>query len=149
MSFDKELKELADRKARALEMGGSEKIKKQHDKGKLTARERIDCLLDPDSFLEVGMFNHSDVPGMEEKTPADSKIAGYGKVDGRPVVVVSNDFTVLAATSSRVAGRKEGELKVLAAHRGHPVIYLGEAGGARMPDIMGVGRTGIIRRGRF
>jgi methylmalonyl-CoA decarboxylase subunit alpha len=147
--FNEELKELSDRRVRALEMGGADKVKKQHDRGKLTARERIDRLLDPNSFLEVGMFNHSDVPGMEEKTPADSKIAGYGKVDGRQVVVVSNDFTVLAATSSRVAGRKEGELKVLAAQRGHPVIYLGEAGGARMPDIMGAGGLASYGGGGF
>ena len=137
MAFEKELKELEKRRAKALQMGGTAKIKKQHDKGRLTARERINQLLDPGSFFEVGMLNHSDVPGMEEKTPADSKVGGYGKIDGRHVVVISNDFTVLAATSSRIAGRKEGELKVLAALRGHPVIYLGEAGGARMPDIMG------------
>jgi len=135
--FEKELEDLKQRRAKARQMGGPEKIKKQHDQGKLTARERIDRLLDPDSFLEIGMLNHSDVPGMEEKTPADSKVAGYGKIDGRRVAVVSNDFTVLAATSSRIAGRKEGELKALAALRGHPVVYLGEAGGARMPDIMG------------
>ena len=135
--FDKEIEELKQRRAKALQMGGTAKIKKQHDRGKFTARERIDHLLDPDSFLEVGMLNHSDVPGMEDKTPADSKVAGFGKIDGRRVAVVSNDFTVLAATSSRIAGRKEGELKVLAAHRGCPVVYLGEAGGARMPDIMG------------
>ena len=137
MPFDKELEELEKRRAKALQMGGAEKIKKQHDKGKLSARERLDQLLDSGSFIEVGIFNHSDVSGMEEKTPADSKVGGYGKIGGRQVVVISNDFTVLAATSSRVAGRKEGELKLLAAHRGHPVIYLGEAGGARMPDIMG------------
>ena len=137
MPFEKEIEELKQRRAKALEMGGTEKIKKHHDKGKLTARERIDRLLDPDTFLEVGMLNHSDVAGMEDKTPADSKVAGFGKIDGRRVAVVSNDFTVLAATSSRIAGRKEGELKALAAHRGYPVVYLGEAGGARMPDIMG------------
>ena len=137
MAFEKELKELEQRKAKALQMGGPAKIKKQHDKGRLTARERIDQLLDPGSFMEVGLLNHSDVAGMEEKTPADSKVGGYGKINGRRIVVVSNDFTVLAATSSRIAGRKEGELKTLAARRGHPVIYLGEAGGARMPDIMG------------
>jgi hypothetical protein len=60
-------------------MGGPGKIRKQHDQGKLTARERIDRLLDPDSFLEIGILNHSDVPGMEDKTPADSKVAGYGR----------------------------------------------------------------------
>ena len=137
MAFEKELKELERRRAKALQMGGPEKVKRQHDKGRLTARERIDQLLDPGSFLEVGRLNHSDIAGMEDKTPADSKVGGYGKIAGRRVVIVSNDFTVLAATSSRIAGRKEGELKTLAARRGLPVIYLGEAGGARMPDIMG------------
>jgi acetyl-CoA carboxylase carboxyltransferase component len=137
MGFERQLDELRRRKERALAMGGAEKVARQHARGRLTARERIERLLDPGSFFEVGMLNHSDVPGMEARTPADSKIAGYGEIDGRPVAVVSNDFTVLAATSSRVAGRKEGELKQQAARRGCPLVYLGEAGGARMPDIMG------------
>jgi acetyl-CoA carboxylase carboxyltransferase component len=58
MHFEKELDELAKKRGRALEMGGADKVKRQHDRGKLTARERIDRLLDPGSFLEVGMFNH-------------------------------------------------------------------------------------------
>ena len=149
MPFEKELEELKRRREKALQMGGPEKVKRQHDQGKLTARERIARLLDPDSFLEVGMFNCSDVPGMEDKTPADSKIAGFGKIDGRPVAIVANDFTVLAATSSRVAGRKEGEVKVLAARRGIPVVYLGEAGGARMPDIMGAKGLASIGGGGY
>ena len=69
MPFEKELQDLEKRKTRALEMGGREKIEKQHAKGRLSARERIQRLLDPDSFFEVGMFNHSDVPGMEEQDP--------------------------------------------------------------------------------
>ncbi len=137
MNFEDKVKELAERKEKALQMGGAEKVERQHARGRLSARERIDHLLDPGTFLETGMFNHSDVPGMEDKTPADSKIGGYGKIGGREVVIVVNDFTVLAATSSRIAGRKEGELKVHAARKGIPVVYLGEAGGARMPDIMG------------
>jgi methylmalonyl-CoA decarboxylase subunit alpha len=137
MAFEKKMEEFNKRRKQALEMGGSKKVARHHAKGKLTARERIDQLLDKDSFLEVGGFNHSDVPGMEEKTPADSKVGGYGTVNGRRVIVVANDFTVLAATSSRVAGRKEGELKHSAVRHGFPMIYLGEAGGARMPDIMG------------
>jgi len=137
MPFEKELNEFERRKKLILEMGGAEKVERQHAAGKFTARERIDRLLDPDSFLEIGMFNHSDEPGMEAKTPADSKIGGFGKIDGRRVVITVNDFTVLAATSSRVAGRKEGGLKTMAARQGFPAIYLGEAGGARMPDIMG------------
>jgi len=137
MPFEKELKELQRKKAQAKEMGGAEKIEKQHARGKLTARERIDHLLDPESFFEIGMLNYSDRPEMAEKTPADSKVAGYGLIDGRRVVIFANDFTVLASTSSRVAIQKELELKIKAALRGHPVIYLGESGGARMPDIMG------------
>ena len=64
MPFDKEIEQLKQRQAKARQMGGPEKIRKQHDQDKLTARERIDCLLDSGSFLEVGMLNHSDVPGM-------------------------------------------------------------------------------------
>jgi acetyl-CoA carboxylase carboxyltransferase component len=137
MPFEKQMQELARRRQRALDMGGPEKIAQQRARGRLTARERIERLIDPGSFFEIGGLNHSDMPGMEERTPADSKVAGYGKIGGRTVAVISNDFTVLAATSSRIAGRKEGELKHQAALRGHPVVYLGEAGGARMPDIMG------------
>lgn len=137
MAFEKQLEELMQRRARALKMGGEEKIAERSAADRLTARQRLDRLLDPGSFFEVGLLNQSDVPGMEDKTPADSKVAGYGKIDGRNVAVVANDFTVLAATSSRVAGRKEGELKLQAARCGLPLVYLGEAGGARMPDIMG------------
>lgn len=120
-----------------LAMGGKDKIQRQHERGRYTARERIDRLLDPDTFFEIGKFAHSDMPGMKDKTPADSKITGYGKIYGRRVAVSANDFTVLAATTSRIAGRKEGELKYYSALRGIPLVYLGEAGGARMPDIMG------------
>jgi acetyl-CoA carboxylase carboxyltransferase component len=112
-------------------------VARQHARGRLTARERIEGLLDPGSFFEVGRFAHSDMPGMAEKTPADSKITGYGTIDGRQVAVAANDFTVMAATSSRVAGRKEYQLKQYSVDKGLPMIYLGEAGGARMPDIMG------------
>ena len=149
MPFEKELEELQRRKKKALQMGGPEKVKRHHEKGKFTARERIARLLDPDTFLEMGMLNCSDMPGMEDKTPADSKIGGFGKIDGRTVAVVANDFTVLAATSSRVAGRKEGEVKIHAARRGFPVVYLGEAGGARMPDIMGAKGLASIGGGGF
>jgi hypothetical protein len=73
MAFEKEMQEFALRREQALKMGGAEKITHHHAKGKWTARERIERLLDPDSFLEVGRFNHSDIPGMEEKTPDEKK----------------------------------------------------------------------------
>ena len=84
MNFKDKLDELFEKRRKVLEMGGPEKVAKHHKKGRLTARERIDRLLDQGSFMETGMFNHSDVPGMEEKTPADSKVGGFGKIDGRP-----------------------------------------------------------------
>lgn len=137
MAFEAEMQNHAERVNRALAMGGPKKIAQLHARGKYSGRERIACLLDAGSFLEIGRFNHSDIPGMEDQTPADSKIGGYRTIDGRRVVVVANDFTVLTATSSRIAGRKEGELKLGAAEKGFPVIHLGEADGARMSDIMG------------
>jgi methylmalonyl-CoA decarboxylase subunit alpha len=118
-------------------MGGPEKVTRKHDRGSLTARERIDAVLDPGSFREMGMLNHSDMPGMEEKTPADGKVSGFGTIAGRHVAICANDFTVLASTSSRVGMQKDSELKAAAARRGLPLVYLAEAGGARMPDIMG------------
>ncbi len=137
MAWDDRLKDFRQRRERARAMGGVERLARRAAEGRLNARERVDRLLDAGSFLEVGTFNTSDVPGMETVTPADSKIAGFGTIDGRPVAVCSNDFTVLAATSSRVASDKEAEVKATAIRRGVPIIYLSEAGGARMPDIMG------------
>ncbi len=138
MAFEKLLEELEEKRQKALQMGGPEKIKKQHDKGRYTARERIDRLLDKDSFLELGMFAHSDWPGMEEKTPADGLICGFGQIDGRHVGIVANDFTVLASTNARINLKKVLQFKTQVKDRfGIPLIWLGEAGGARMPDCQG------------
>lgn len=137
MAWDERMRDFRLRRERARGMGGAERLAARAGAGRLNARQRIERLLDPDSFVEIGTFNQSDVPGAEERAPADSKIAGFGTIAGRGVVVCSNDFTVLAATSSRVASRKEADLKALAQRRGLPIVYLAEAGGARMPDIMG------------
>jgi acetyl-CoA carboxylase carboxyltransferase component len=74
--------ELERRRARALEMGGPEKIARQHERGRLTARERIDAPVDPGSFVELGLLVHSDVPEAEAKTPADGKVCGVARIDG-------------------------------------------------------------------
>ena len=100
MAFEKIFEELEIRKKKTLAQGGPQKIQRQHDKGRLTARERIDKLLDPGTFMELGAFCTSDMPGMEDRTPADSLICGYGYVDGRRVAVIVNDFTVLASTNA-------------------------------------------------
>ena len=130
MPFEDKLEELERRTRHALAMGGEEKVRRRHDQGKLTARERIDRLLDPGTFSEIGMFAHSGRARHGRKNPGrQQRWVGFGKIDGRRIAIFSNDFTVLAATTSRVASRKEGELKHQAIRRGYPVVYLGEGGG--------------------
>lgn len=137
MAFEEILDQLAQKKANALEMGGPEKVAKQHAAGKLTARERLQRLLDPDSFLEFGLLATSDMPDMQARTPADGLICGYGRIDGRRVGVVANDFTVLAATNARINLKKMLQFKARVKADQVPFIWLGEAGGARMPDCQG------------
>ncbi len=138
MAFDKLLKELEEKRRKALQMGGVEKIQRKHNQGWLTARERIDRLLDADSFMEMGMLAHSAMPGMEEKTPADSLICGYGIISARKVGIIANDFTVLASTNAEVNLKKLLQFKTQVKDRMQvPLIWLGEAGGARMPDCQG------------
>lgn len=131
------VEELYRRREKAKQMGGERKIARQHERGRLTARERIDRLLDPGTFFELGQLNHSDIPGMEEVTAADGKIVGFGKIDDRTVCVRADDATVLAGAGGRVGGKKEEALSAFAIKKGYPIVNLGEAGGARMPDIMG------------
>ena len=144
---------LAQRRADALAMGGPAKLARTREQGALNARERIAKLLDDGSFFEVGLLNHSDVPGMEGRTPADGKVCGIGRIDGRPVVAQADDVTVLAGSGGRVGGLKSKTLVQFAIDKGYPLINLGEAGGARLPDIQGseglssmtVGITGALR----
>jgi len=137
MAFDKLYKELAEREAKALGMGGAEKLARRKKAGVLNARERLDHLLDEGSFLESGMLAQSDVPDDRERSPADGKIAGYGTVDGRDVAVVSNDFTVKGASSAATNMKKVAQMQRAAIEGGIPLIFLGESSGARIPDNMG------------
>jgi len=137
MGMKEALDELERRKAKAKEMGGPEQVARKHSMGLGTARERVDKLLDPGSFFEIGLLNHSDIPGMEDKTPADGKVCGLGTIDGRTVAVSADDATVLAGAGGRVGVGKEIRLNRWATEKGYPLINLGEAGGARIPDIMG------------
>ncbi len=129
--------ELNHRKEKALRMGGPHKIEAQHQKGFYTARERILRLVDSESFFEIGMLTHSDVPGMEAKTPADGKISGFGEIDGRKVGLSANDATVLAGSGGRIGHKKAFRVMQAAIKKGFPFINIGEAGGARIPDIQG------------
>jgi acetyl-CoA carboxylase carboxyltransferase component len=140
MPFEELLLELKQKKKKAFAQGGAKKIKQQHDKGRMTARERIEKLLDEDSFFELGALCTSDIPGMEEKTPADGLILGYGSVNGRRVGIFANDFTVLAGSSAKISNKKMAIFKNQLNEYGIPMIWLGEAGGQRIPDLQDSGR---------
>ncbi len=144
MSQDSNNSELQQRRTKALAMGGEERLAKRRSQNILNARERLDCLLDKDSFHESGLLAASYRPAVRDKTPADGKITGFGKIDGRPVAVVSNDFTVLGASSSVVNGKKIKHVRAVANDSGLPLILLGESAGARMPDRMGAEGRAIL-----
>ena len=144
MPFEDLIKEFQDKTAQALAMGGAEKLAKRKAEGVLNARERIDYLIDKESFIESGRYARSVRPEVKHKTPADGKVAGFGRVDGREVALVSNDFTVLGASSAVINMKKIKHVKQVAAKRGMPLILLGESSGARMPDRMGAAGRAII-----
>jgi acetyl-CoA carboxylase carboxyltransferase component len=116
------------------EMGGAERIARLHDAGRRTAREHIDGLLDRGSFHEIGTFARSENPEHHDATPGDGKICGHGTVDGRAVTVAVDDATVKRATSSLVGARKLQRVYEQAVQGGNPFVYVGETGGARLPD---------------
>jgi methylmalonyl-CoA decarboxylase subunit alpha len=137
MFFEEEIRIHEERRQKALSMGGEVKLSKRRELGILNARERVDYLLDSNSFYESGLFSTSIIEKDREKTPADGKVTGFGKINGRQVGVVSNDFTVKGASSSPVNSKKMEHIKNVAYKNGFPVVFLGESTGARMPDIMG------------
>ena len=117
--------------------GGEKRIEAQHSKGKLTARERIDALLDEGSFQEVNglMVNrHTDFGMDKEKTPGDGVVAGFGKINGRRVCVYAQDFTVMGGSFGEIAGQKVCHVMDLAMDAGVPVIGLNDGGGARIQE---------------
>jgi acetyl-CoA carboxylase carboxyltransferase component len=140
--FDDQLNELERRRQEALAMGGEEKLAERKAQGVLNARERVDCLFDAGTFLESGMYARSNRPEDRASTPADGKVAGYGRIDGREAAVVSNDFTVKGASSAGINIKKLKHMKIVAKKRGIPIVFLGESTGARMPDVMGAGSIG-------
>ena len=137
MNHREKMKCFHEKTKRHLTMGGAQKLEARKAEGKLNARERLDYFFDPGTFLEFGLLAHSALPGMEEHTPADGKIIGYGKVQGRPVGVITNDMTVMGASSSLTNMKKIDFIRALSCERGWPLVFLGESTGARIPDCMG------------
>lgn len=133
--FDK-IHELYD-KRREIELGGGEeKIDKQHEKGKLTARERIDLLVDKGSFIELNPFIEHRSPelGLETKGPGDGVVTGYAKIGGRPIYLFSQDFTVFGGALGEMHAKKIANVMDLAAKNGVPIVGLNDSGGARIQE---------------
>ena len=131
------LKELERRRLAARQGGGQRRIEAQHAKGKLTARERVDALLDPGSFEEYDMFvEHRSIDfGMEnQKIPGDGVITGHGTINGRLVYVFSQDFTVFGGALSGMHAAKICKIMDIAMKVGAPVLGLNDSGGARIQE---------------
>src|SRR5437016_1568433 len=134
------VEELRERRERIRLGGGEEKIAKQHGAGKLTARERIDLLIDEDTFVELGMHGrpHFSQRSMEGKeAPADGVVTGYGKCQGRLVCVAAYDFTVMAGSMGMTGEIKVGRLRELALTKRIPLIWLLDSAGARIQEAVG------------
>jgi propionyl-CoA carboxylase beta chain len=131
------LDKLEQRRAKAREGGGAARIEAQHKRGKLTARERIDLLLDKDSFEEFDMFveHRSTEFGMDKtKIPGDGVVTGWGTVNGRTVYVFAKDFTVFGGSLSEMHARKITKVQDMAMTARAPIIGLFDAGGARIQE---------------
>lgn len=129
--------ELKDRREASKIGGGESRIQKQHDQGKLTARERITLLLDEGSFNEIGQFveHRATSFGLDKKKfPGDGVVTGYGKIHGRLVYVFSQDFTVLGGSLSETHAAKICRIMDLAVKNGAPLIGLNDSGGARIQE---------------
>jgi len=137
MSMQEKLERLAELRRRAEEGGGAERLAAQHARGKLSARERLDLLLDEGSFVELGRFvvHRSTEFGLDRKRfLGDGVVTGYGTIHGRLVYVFSQDFTVLGGSLAEAHAEKIVKIMDLALENGAPVIGLNDSGGARIQE---------------
>lgn len=137
MSLEKKLNHLEEMRAQARLGGGQDRIDAQHKKGKLTARERIELLVDPNSFEEFDMFithRSTDFGLAEQKVLGDGVVTGCGKIGGRTVFIFSQDFTVFGGSLSEAHAEKICKVMDMAMKMGAPVIGLNDSGGARIQE---------------
>ncbi|MBN1955334.1 MAG: acyl-CoA carboxylase subunit beta [Anaerolineae bacterium] len=137
MGIEEKIEQLHQKREQARMAGGQARIDKQHEKGKMTARERAEKLLDPGSFREIDMFvtHRATGFGVEKNTPlGDSVVTGWGTINGRLVYLFSQDFTVFGGSLSEVHAEKVCKIMDLAIKNGAPVIGLNDSGGARIQE---------------
>ena len=137
MTWEEALHDLDDRRGKASMGGGKLKIDKQHEQGKLTARERIDVLLDKGTFVEVDGFIESRIDDFDldkRRVPGDGVVTGYGEIDGRLVFVASEDFTVIGGTLGEYHSFKITRIQDMAMAMKAPLICINDSGGARIEE---------------
>lgn len=136
MDIYEKINELYDKRRKIELGGGDERIQKQHEKGKLTARERIECLVDEGSFVELNPFieHRAHNLGLNGDAPGEGVVTGYAKIDGRPVYLFAQDFTVFGGALGEMHGQKIAKVMDLAAKSGVPFIGLNDSGGARIQE---------------
>src|SRR5919204_4125203 len=137
MTMREKLELLEKRRAEAELGGGEARLKAQHEKGKLSARERLDLLLDEGTFVELDRFvtHRATAFGLDQQViPGDGVVTGYGRIDGRLVYVFSQDFTVFGGSLSEAHAEKICKVMDLALRNGAPVIGLNDSGGARIQE---------------
>src|SRR5262245_11515877 len=144
MPHEKVIAELERRRYQAARMGGPEKLASRKKRGQLNAQERLETLVDRNSFIELGLLGASVVDADAGSTPRDGKITGFGKIDGRDVGVVINDFTIKGSSTSATNSRKMGYVRRVCIERGLPFVHIGESTGARLPDTMGSKGMGLL-----
>lgn len=137
MAHEALLAELEKRKEAARSMGGPDKLSKRKKRGQLNAQERLDALIDKDSFIELGLLGASTIDDDAAETPRDGKITGFARIGGRDAGVVVNDFTTKGASTSATNSKKMGYIRRVCTERGLPFVHVGESTGARLPDAMG------------
>jgi acetyl-CoA carboxylase carboxyltransferase component len=147
LPFEKDLEELKRRRHQALQMGGPEKVKRQREQGKLTARERIELLMDPGTFQEYGLLatHQSHRPEMADRiTPADGVITGFGRIDGRRAGVIAEDFTVLGGSEGITHAMKKIRMVEIATQERVPLVWLLDGAGARAEEFIGEGLPAVF-----
>jgi propionyl-CoA carboxylase beta chain len=148
MSLEEKIKKLEELTAEALLGGGADRIERQHAAGKLAARERIELLLDPGTFVETDRFvvhRCTDFDMDSKKVLGDGVVTGYGKIDGRPVFLFAQDFTVFGGSLSGAFAEKICKVMDLAAKSGAPFIGLNDGAGARIQEgVVSLGGYGDV-----
>jgi len=140
--YKSRVSDLHARRKKNLGMGGAQRIAKQHEKGKLTVRERIDLLFDKGTFVELGLLaEQQPIRGIEpapDGSPADGVITGHGEIDGRQVWVIAYDFTVMAGSMGAVGEQfKAARVRELALRYRKPIVWLLDSAGARIQEATG------------